>query len=449
MSAFRAGYSRYVLAVLLLGYVLNSFDRSILSLLLEPIRAEFHVSDTQLGLLIGPAFAAFYSTLAIPIAALADRWSRRNVLALSVLLWTLMTAFCGLAGSFAGLLLARIGVGVGEAGGNPASHSLIADYFPAHRRATALAIFALGAPVGTTLAGLVGGWGNEHFGWRNTMLLAGAPGLLLVPLLFLTVAEPPRQKPPGTQLASGPLGSALPSLWSKPSFRYLCIACSLHSAAMYAAASFNPAYLERSQAWESGQIGQLIALIGVTGVAGTFLGGFITDRLGSRRNEPRWQLWIPGLATLAVIPVQAVAYLGSGAAMVTAFLMSSLLSLAFLGPSFASVQALASPQTRALAAATLLFLKALIGMGTGPVLVGGLSDVLMPVAGEHSLRLALLLVPLFNACACVFFFRAARHLRADLAQTTAMESAVVRGKDAGNPAPTTALTGKAGPLSSA
>jgi predicted MFS family arabinose efflux permease len=418
MNRIRPGYSHYVLAVLLVGYVLNSLDRSILSLLLEPIRREFGASDTQLGLLSGLAFAAFYSTLAIPVAVLADRWHRRNVLVLSVLLWTLMTAMCGLAGSFMALLLARIGVAIGEAGGNPASHSLIAEYFSSDRRATALGIYALGAPVGTMLAGLVGGWGGEHLGWRGTMLLAAAPGVLLVPLLFLTVAEPSRALPraANTQVAL-PLREVLLFLWSRPSFRHLCLACALHSVAMYGASSFIPAYLTRSHGWNGNEVGQLVAMIGLTGLAGTLLGGLLTDRLGARRREPRWQLWLPGVATLAVVPVQVLCYLGNGTAMVIAFLFSSLLSLVFFGPSYATVQALAAPQMRAVAAAVLLFSKAMIGMGAGPLLVGLASDALSPIVQSSSLRLALLLVPLFNLWAGFHFFRAGRHLRADLARS--------------------------------
>ena len=415
MGGAKNGYRHYVLAVLLSGYVLNAFDRSVLNLLLEPIRQEFGLSDTQLGLLSGVAFALFYSTVAIPVATLADRWSRRNVLALSVLVWTVMTALCGVAGSFAALLLARIGVAVGEAGCNPPSHSLLADYFPAQQRATALGIYALGAPLGAMLTGLVGGWGSEHLGWRGTMLLAGAPGLLLVPLLFLTVAEPQRPAPrPRTQEPSTGMHAALSYLWSRPTYRHLCLAAALHSFAMYGASSFNPAYLTRSHGWTGSDIGQLVALTGLAGLAGTFLRGFVSDRLGAVRNEPRWQLWIPGIATFALIPVQMVSYLGSGSAMAIALLLSSLLSLVFFGPSYATAQALAQPGMRAMAAAMLLFSKALIGMGLGPLVVGMLSDQLAPVAGTDSLRYGLLLVPLFNLWAAWHFLLAARHLHRDL-----------------------------------
>lgn len=413
----RRGYSRYVLTLLLLAYALNSFDRSILSLLLEPIRREFGASDTQLGLLSGLAFGLVYSTLAIPVAALADRWHRRNVLVLSIALWSVMTALCGLAAGFSTLLLARIGVAAGQSGNNPASHSLIASYFPPERRATALGILALGAPAGAMLAGWFGGWGGEQLGWRTTIMLAGVPGLLLAPLLLFTVAEPPL---PGAQsrTVAPPLRSTLHTLWGRRTFRHLCIASALHSLSMYAASSFNPAYLARSHGWDGGQIGALVTLAGATGLAGAFLGGFVTDRLG-RRGEVRWQLWVPAMASLSVVPVQMVAYLGSGSPMVAALLMSSLLSLMFFGPSYAAAQALAEPRARAVAAAVLLFSKAIIGMGLGPLLVGVTSDLLAPVAQQHSLRFGLLVAPAFNIWSALHFVHAARHLRTDLSQRAA------------------------------
>jgi predicted MFS family arabinose efflux permease len=427
MKMAGSGVRYYVLAILVAGYTLNAFDRSILSLLLEPIRLEFGASDTQLGLLSGLAFAAFYSTLSIPFAVLADRWNRRNLLLLALLMWTVMTAMCGLAGSFTVLLLARMGVGIGEAGGNPTSHSLIADYFPAQKRATALGIYSLGASAGAMLAGLFGGWGAEHLGWRGTLMMAAVPGLLLAPLLFLTVAEP-RRAAVGTQASVvPPLGAALGYFWSRRSFRHLCMACALHSLAMYSASTFNPSFLVRTHGWSGSQVGQLVAMIGIAGLMGTFLGGYLTDRLGAR-GEPRWQLWVPGMATLAVIPVQLLCYLGAGTAMVAGFLMSALLSFVFFGPAYATVQALATSRTRAVAAATILFSKAMIGMGLGPLIVGAASDFLAPTAGTDSLRLALLLVPAFNLWAGVHFLMGARHLRADLARTDSIASGVARGQ---------------------
>lgn len=413
----RPAYRSYVLAVLLAGYTLNSFDRSVLNLLLEPIRLEFDVSDAQLGLLSGLAFAIFYATLSIPIAALADRWSRRKVLALCILLWTMMTALCGIAGSFAALLLARVGVGIGQSGASPTSHSLIADYFPPQGRATALGIFTLGAAAGSMLAGLFGGWGASTLGWRTTLLYAALPGALLVPLVWFTVSEPERAAQPATR-ASPSLPSAIAYLWSRRSLRHLCLACALHSLAMYAASSFNPSMLARTHGWSGIDIGQLVAMTGLSGLAGTFLGGYFADRLSVLHGDARWMMWVPGIATLLVVPVQLCAYLGSGALMVAAFVLSSLLSLVYFGPSYATMQAMADPRMRAVAAAVLLTSKAIIGMGLGPLLIGLTSDALAPQAGTGSLRQSLLLVPMFNLWAAVHFFAGARHLAHELRPQT-------------------------------
>lgn len=415
MKAIRSATPHYLLAVLLGSYLLNVLDRGILKLLLEPIRLEFGLNDTQLGLLSGLAFAVFYSALAIPVAWVADRWNRRNVLVIAMAVWTSMTALCGVAGGFGALLLARIGVAIGEAGCNPASHSMLADTFGRERRASALGIYALGVPLGSMLTGIIGAWGVQHLGWRGTLMLAAAPALLLVPLLLFTVPEPPRPAPQAGHDPTMPLGAALRSLWSRASFRHLCLAAALHSIAMYGAAAFNPAYLSRTHGWSVGEVGGLIALTGLAGVVGTLSGGFASDGLSRRRDDARWQMWLPGLATLAVIPVQLVAYLGSGSVMVAAMLVSGLFSLVFFGPSYATAQALATPRTRAVAAAVLMFAKALLGMGLGPLLVGMTSDGLLDAKGPHSLRCALLLVPLFNAWATLHFFLAARHLRRDLA----------------------------------
>jgi len=425
MDSTRPAHKYQVLAVLLFGYTLNSFDRSILSLLLEPIGREFGASDTQLGLLSGLAFAVFYSTLAIPIAALADRWHRRNVVVLSALLWTLMTALCGLAGSFMLLLVARMGVGMGEAGAGPASHALLAGHFPKAQRATALGIFALGAPAGTMLAGLFGGWGGDHLGWRATLLLAAAPGVLLVPMLLFAIAEPSRALPVH-QERRAPLRGVLWSLWSNLAFRHLCIACGLHSAAMYGAYGFNPAFLTRVHDWSGTEVGRLVAATGLTGLAGTFLGGLLADRLGASSGDPRWQLWVPAVATVALVPVQMLVYMGTGTPMVVALLLSSLLSLMFFGPSYATAQGLATPATRAVAAATVLFFKAAVGMALGPLLVGMASDLLAPVAQASSLQLGLLLVPLFNLWAAMHFFHAARCLATHREATPAAQAAEPR-----------------------
>jgi predicted MFS family arabinose efflux permease len=423
MTNFTRRYRNYVLGLLLAGYTLNSFDRSILSILLEPIKAEFALADVQLGLLGGLAFAAFYSTLGVPVALWADRWSRRNVLALSVLVWTGMTVLCGFATSFLMLALARIGTAIGEAGGNPTSQSLISSFFTPERRATAFGIFALGAPAGTMLAGTLGGLGSDTIGWRMTFVLAGLPGVLIAPLIFLTITEPGTKAVTSSHAlrphaSPATLRHVCAFLWARPAFRHLCVACALHAVALYGAVTFNVPFLNRSHEWSATDSGKLVALIGACGIVGTFLGGFLADRLSMRYRNPAWLLWVPALASLALPAVQLVCYLSNDTEwIVGAFCISGMLGTMFFGPSFATTQALAPERSRTVAASVLILVKTLIGLGLGPLLIGAISDGLAPLAGHHSLRYAMLTAAVFNLWSCVHFLLAARTLRADMAAT--------------------------------
>jgi predicted MFS family arabinose efflux permease len=420
MATFTPRYRSYVLGLLLVAYVLNSFDRSILSILLEPIKTEFALADVQLGLLGGLAFAAFYSTLGIPVALLADRWNRRNVLALSVLIWSAATVLCGFAASFFLLVLARIGTAIGEAGGNPTSQSLISTFFTPERRATVLGIFALGAPAGTILAGVLGGLGSDTVGWRMTFMLAGLPGIVIGPLIFFTLIDPRASAPVHTHAPAVSFREVIAFLWQRPSFRHLCLACALHSIAIYGVITFNAPFLSRSHGWTGTDIGRLMALNGVFGIAGTFLGGFLADRLNARHHEQRWSAWVCALASLVLPPVQLVCYLSDRpASMVAAFCASGLLSTVFFGPAFAMTQALAADRMRATAASVLIFVKTMIGLGLGPLLIGAMSDALTAQAGRHSLRYALLIAAACNLWSAAHFLLAARTLRSDVRRASA------------------------------
>lgn len=412
----KANYPRYVLAVLLASYTMNSLDRAIIAVLLDPIGREFGVSDTQLGLLTGLAFAAVYSTLGIPIAAYADRTSHRRVLAASVLVWSVATMFCGLAGGFAWLLLARIAVAAGESGATPSSHSLIADHFPQKRRATAIAVFSLGAPLGAALAGLWGGHGNEILGWRMTIVVAGLPGLLLAPLVWWKIREAPRAAAPVSPAgATKAFIASARHLLQRRSFLHLFLACSIHGMSNYGTTTFNATFLIRSYGWDTSKAGQVIALLGIIASAGAFLGGYLADRLSQRRNDTRWLLWVPAISTLGTVPLHAASYLTTDTTLVLTLLpMASLLSTMFFGPTFAAGQALTVPGARAMVASVLLFGMTMIGLGIGPLLIATISDGLAPIAHQHSLRYGLLLVPLVNIWAAVHFFLAARTMREDI-----------------------------------
>jgi predicted MFS family arabinose efflux permease len=415
---FSEGYKRYVLAVLMLCYVANIMDRSVLSMVLEPIRHEFQASDSQLGLLGGLAFAFFYSTFGIPIAAWADRSNRRSVLALSVGLWSVMTALCGAAGSFFWLLLARVGTAVGEAGGTPPSHSLIADYFRPNQRGTALAVFAVAIPIGGMLGAFFGGWGNQYFGWRATFVLVGLPGVLVALLVRLTVAEPTR----GLTDGAGPPDAAPPFLESVGILlRCRCSGtsrCRWPAIVVYSASIWNRLFVRTHHLGTGG--GHSSLLQGV-GMVGTLLGGLLADALSRRSGDPRWYMWVPGIATIVGVPFQLIGYQAPSLWLVLPCLaVTTVMGASFFGPSFAVAQSLAAPRMRAVAASVLLFVQTLVGLGLGPWSVGLISDRLKPAHGEaQALAWGLLLVALVNVWATAHYFWGARSYRADLAAVRA------------------------------
>lgn len=423
-------YRTYVLGVLLLGYIVNVMDRSVLSVLLQSIKLEFGASDAQLGLLGGIAFALFYATMGIPIAAWADRSSRRNVLALAVALWSVMTALCGMAVNFSTLLLARVGTAVGEAGGSPPSHSLISDYFPLGKRATALSIYALGVPIGGMMGSFFGGWGNELYGWRDTFILVGLPGILVALLVRFTLAEPPRGLSDNVSRSAAassapPISEVLRFLWSRTSFRHLSFAAALHSFVWYGGSLWNATFFVRSHEMTTGQAGSWLAGLMAIGAVGTLLGGYLADRLSARTNDRRWYLWVPGCATLIMVPFQFVSYLASGLSLaIPSFCVMYVLAAMFFGPSFAMTQALVTVRMRAIAASILLFVQTLIGLGLGPWFVGLISDYLTPVHGEaDSLAYGLVIVGLVNVWAALHYFRGARSLRENLESTERLSHA--------------------------
>ena len=417
-------YWYYVLGVLTVCYVANTVDRSqVLAASLQAIKREFGASDFQMGMLTGLPFALFYSTMGIPIAAMADRGSRRNVLAIAVAVWSGMTALCGMAVNFAMLFTSRVGTAIGEAGGSPPSHSLISDYFPKRSRGTAFAIFALAVPIGTSLGAAIGGWGNQHIGWRNTFMLVGLPGLLLALLVRFTVTEPPRGYADGISRASAAAAApgmfeVLGFLWARSSFRHMCLATALHSVVWYAAGAFNNAFLQRSHQMTAAQAGYWISIFAAIGGVGTFVGGYAADRLSARRHDRRWYLWVPAIATLVSVPFQFLTYLSPSLSVaLPAFAMMMCMAAVFFAPSFAMTQALATLRMRSVATSLLLFVQTLIGQGIGPSVAGFISDRLAPSFGTSSLRYSLVIVGLANIWAAGHYAWGTRTLRQDLEAT--------------------------------
>jgi predicted MFS family arabinose efflux permease len=413
-------HRRYVLGVLTAVYVSNYVDRQILSILLQPIKQEFSLSDTQLGFLTGISFAIFYATLGIPIAIWADRGNRRNIVALATVIFSLMTALCGFAASFVQLALARIGVGVGEAGSSPPSHAMVADLYPPQERATAMAIFALGVNLGILIGFLAGGWINEFFGWRAAFLVVGAPGLLLALLVRGTVREPARGQSEGrdeeARAAAPSLALAFLTFVRVRSLRHIALGAALNSFVGYGAVAFVPAFLIRSFGMSTGEVGTALALIiGIVGGAGTFLGGYFADRLA--RRDVRWNVWLVAACVGGATPFGLGVYLASDPFWaLTAFLIPAAVGALYLGPSLAMVQGLVPLRMRTLASAVLLFVINIIGLGLGPQAIGILSDLLAPRFGQESLRYALLLAGLVNVWSALHFYLAGRTLTRDLAR---------------------------------
>ncbi|MDZ7669419.1 MAG: MFS transporter [Gammaproteobacteria bacterium] len=424
-GVFSPAARNYALSVLVVVYTFNFIDRQILSILLEPIKQDLGLSDTQLGMLAGFAFAAFYATLGIPIARYADRSNRRNLISLALTIWSGMTALSGLAQNFWHLLVARIGVGVGEAGCSPPAHSMLADYYPADKRATALGIYSLGIPVGILFGFLVGGQINELFGWRIAFLVVGLPGLALALIMRFTVREPDRGMSEGRSVSGDQPGimETFHYLWQKRSFRHLAFGGALTAFVGYGVITWMPAFLIRSHGMSTGDIGLYLGLIlGIPGGIGIALGGYLADRYGAR--DSAWFLWIVTVALLVALPFGIGVYLAPGPYLALLLLVIPVtLGNFYQATTFAQTQGLVTLRMRAVAAAVLLFILNIIGLGLGPQFTGILSDMLRPQYGDESLRWSLLICGLVNVWAAYHYYVAGKYLKDDLEATALDEEA--------------------------
>jgi len=408
---------RYALGVLVVVYTFNFIDRQILAILLPAIKAEFLVDDWVLGFLAGSAFALFYATLGIPIATLADRWSRRNLIAIAVAIWSAMTALSGMAGNILHLTLARIGVGVGEAGCSPAAHSLIADYYPPEQRSTAMGIYSLGISLGIMIAYLAGGWVAQNIGWRAAFLMVGLPGLILAVVVRYTMQEPPRGMSEG-RIDSGHRPGVLTVaryLLRRKSFIHMAIGSGLASFVAYAVITFFPSFMIRSHGMGLAEIGVYLGLIiGIASGLGYVGGGYLADKASTVGHK--YSLWTVSAAMifgwLFTLPIYL---LNNPYWVFAAFAVPTIFSNFYLATTFAQVQGLVGLRMRAVASALLLFLLNIIGLGLGPMLTGILSDLLRASFGDESLRYSLLLVnAIIGPWAAWHFYVAGRHLEADL-----------------------------------
>lgn len=409
-----------MLAVLLIAYIFNFLDRTIINILAGSIIAELRLTDTEFGAITGLAFAILYSMLGVPLAMLADRTRRGWVVAGSLAVWSAFTALCGTAVSFGQLFIYRLGVGVGEAGGVAPSYALIADYFPPDRRARALATFSLGIPLGLAGGTLIGAYLAALINWRAAFLAMGAGGVLLAPIMLLVVRD---RGPTTGARAREPLLRTFPTIARKPTFWLMATAASFSSVAGYGLAAWTPSVLERSFGLgliERGQFLAAIFLIG--GTAGVFAGGWLADRLG--QADRAWYARLPALAWLITAPTFAMGLLTTNLWMAWPLLLiSNALNILWLGPVTTAVQHLVPQATRSTASASFLLINNLVGLGIGPMLIGGLSDVFKQRFGAEALRYAAVSVVSIYLVAALLMILAAKRLPGDWVDEQPADSA--------------------------
>lgn len=368
-------YRAYVLAALLIVYTFNFIDRVVVSIIQEPIKLEFGLTDFQLGLLGGPAFAVLYTLLGIPIARLAEKKNRMTILSICVGLWSLATALCGFANSFATLLAARVGVSIGEAGCTPPAQSVISDYFPADKRATAISIYALGVPVGSMLAAIGGGYIANYLGWREAFWILGFPGLMLAILVKLTVKEPPRSGVvAGVETPT--FLEAFAVLSKKATFWHVSLGSAVASFVGYGVGQYLNSFLIRTHDLNILQASQLTGVVlGMAAAFGTFFAGWLADKVVKR--HPNALAWLPALGFFVATPFYLVGYMSPSLWVGVPFLVVGAITHYFyLGCMYASIQGVAPPRMRATATAVLLFIVNILGYGLGPPVIGALSDFL-------------------------------------------------------------------------
>lgn len=413
--------TRTMLWILLIVYIFNFLDRQIVNILAEPIKADLGLSDTQLGLLAGPAFAVFYALLGIPIARYADKegTNRVHLISLALAIWSAMTAVCGLAQNFVQLLFARIGVGVGEAGCTPAAHSLISDSVPPEKRSSAIAFYGLGVPIGSLLGLIIGGVVNDLYGWRVALMMVGAPGLLLALVVLFVMREPRHSRTAeaaATAAAVVPLstGEAMREIFASRAFIYILIASSVVAFLGYGKALWTISFFIRSHGLSTTEAGLSMAVVlGLAGVLGTWLGGKMADKFGAR--DKRHILTFPAVGMAIAAPILFLGYFMEDWRIAVALLIiPTILNSAYYGPAYGCVQGLVRPQARAVAASVMLFGQNLIGLGFGPFLFGVLSDALQPLAGQESVRWVLYGAAWLGLIPAFFFWRASLRLNAEL-----------------------------------
>ena len=421
----KEAYAYYVLAILTFVYMFNFIDRQIIAILSPAIKEDLGLSDSVLGLLKGLAFAVLYTTLGIPIAWAADRWNRVTIMTIAATVWSAFTALSGLAANALQLTLARVGVGIGEAGGSPPAHSLISDYFPKHKRASALAIYSLGIPLGQMFAFLAGGWVLQQYGWRNAFFIVGLPGVLLAILMKLTVKEPQRGAQDKEVAAKAPtrFKDGFKQLTAIPTFWGVVAATTFASFTGYGIGLWVVDFYRRTYELSYPQITVPLGILnGVVYGVGTFAGGWLTDYFGKRDKGA--YAWVPAIGMLLTIPTGAASVWAPTPFWAFFWSAPFLIGLGlYLGPSFSVVQTLAPVNLRAFATAFYFLILNFIALGLGPLWVGAASDIFAgdfgPVTG---LRIALSTLGVTSLLAAIAFYWTSRRLPADWAKATGSDA---------------------------
>lgn len=418
-------YRYYMVFTMSLVYMFSMLDRTLLNPLMEPIKNQFQLTDTHMGYLSGLTFAMFYTTLGLPLARVADRFNRVNLISISIVVWSFFTAFTGMSKTFAHLLLARIGVGVGEAGCNPAAYSLISDYFPKEKRATALGIYHMGGSVGVFVGFILAGLVAETYGWQACFFIVGIPGLLLAVVVKLTIREPPRGLSDGFKTAAPPIGAMalLKRLMSKRSFRHIAAGCALSNFGIYGAGNFVPSFLQRTHEFSISTTSYTLAFVNLFGgLVGAFLGARLSDYMANKHKDPRYYLWVPMIAGIISIPLAVTMYSTNNSALTVVLLFpTTMLVLTYLSPAIAACYRLVGAQERALTGALLLLILNFIGLGLGPPVAGMVSDQFnqyflsqgVPAlqAKADGLRWALKVMPALGVWAIFHYYMGAKYLR--------------------------------------
>jgi MFS family permease len=396
-----SAYRNFLLGILMMLAAFNQVDHIALGLVLQNIKVDLHLTDTQLGLLSGIAFSVFYTLMGIPIGRWADRGNRVTIITITTVLWCAAVSLCGLATTLTQLLFIRIGVAVGEAGYFPCAHSLIADYFPRSDRPRAVSRFLLGFPLGAVIANFAAGWLNQLYGWRVTFILMGLPGLVLALVVWLTLKEPRvfepllRRNARGASTRHTSIKEVCAALWANSTFRHLLISQSVSCFFVFGIAQWQTAFFIRQYGAETGQLGSFFSLVAVLGIPAMYLGGELASRFAAR-NE---RLQLQAIAVLGVCSsiVYACVFLSPNRNLSFVLMgLGAVLAGLSGGPLFATLQTVVPPGMRAISVVIIFFFGNLIGLGLGPLAVGALSDAFRPWAGEASLRGALLaLCPLY------------------------------------------------------